>query len=73
VVRLYSHRPARLLGVETEETFVVVKLEEFKVRGEDFAGKCRHTPFEGFTAFGRVAATAARGRIYFRGGEVYSL
>ena len=73
VVRLYSHRPARLLGVEAEETFVVVKLEEFKVRGEDFAGKCRHTPFEDFTAFGRVAAAAVRGRIYFRGGEVYSL
>jgi dihydroorotase (EC 3.5.2.3) len=33
VVRLYSHRPARLLGVEAEETFVVVKLEEFKCVG----------------------------------------
>jgi dihydroorotase len=73
VVRLYSYRPARLLGVDPEGTFVVVKLEEFTIRGEEFAGTCRHTPFEGFRAFGRVVATAAKGMMYLKGEGVYSL
>jgi len=73
VVRLYSRRPARLLGVNPEGTFVVVKLEEFTIRGEEFVGTCKHTPFEGFRAFGRVVATAAKGRMYLKGEGVYSL
>jgi dihydroorotase (EC 3.5.2.3) len=73
VVRLYSHRPARLLGVDIENAFTIVKLEEFEVRSGDFVGSCKHTPFEGFKAFGKVVATAVRGRVYFRGGEVYAI
>ncbi|ACB40013.1 amidohydrolase family protein [Pyrobaculum neutrophilum] len=76
VVRLYSYRPARFLGVNADPTagyFTVVRLEEFAVRGEEFAGTCRHTPFEGFKAFGRVVATAVGGRVYFRDGEVEEL
>ncbi|MGC9131336.1 MAG: amidohydrolase family protein [Pyrobaculum sp.] len=76
VVRLYSFKPSSLLGVDVgieRGLFTVVKLEEFVVRGEEFAGSCRHTPFEGFRAFGRVVATAVGGRVYFRNGEVYDV
>ncbi|MGC8993939.1 MAG: amidohydrolase family protein, partial [Pyrobaculum sp.] len=76
VVRLYSYRPSRLLGVDVgieRGLFTVVKLEEFVVRGGEFAGSCRHTPFEGFRAFGRVVATAVGGRVYFHNGEVYDV
>ncbi|MEM1598935.1 MAG: amidohydrolase family protein [Pyrobaculum sp.] len=75
VVRLYSQRPAKFLGVDVDVGrgfFTVVKLEEYVVRGEDFAGTCKHTPLEGFKAFGRVVATAVGGKI-FLGGEEYEL
>ncbi|AFA40769.1 Dihydroorotase-related cyclic amidohydrolase [Pyrobaculum oguniense TE7] len=76
VVRLYSFRPSRLLGVDIDTargSFAVVKLEEFEIRGGNFAGSCKFTPFEKFKAFGMVEATAVRGKIYFKNGEVYSL
>ncbi|MEM0463552.1 amidohydrolase family protein [Pyrobaculum sp.] len=76
VVRLYSFRPSRLLGVDVDVArglFTVVRLEEFEIRGSDFAGSCKFTPFEKFKAFGQVEATAVRGKIYFKTGETYSL
>jgi len=76
VVRLYSHRPARLLGVDVDPlagTFTIVKLEEYTVKGEEFAGTCKFTPLEGLKAFGRVVATAVRGVVYFRDGEAKPL
>ncbi|MCX8136654.1 amidohydrolase family protein [Pyrobaculum aerophilum] len=76
VVRLYSHRPARFFDLQIDVKkgyFTVVRLEEFTVRGEEFAGTCKHTPFEGFKAFGRVFATSVGGRIYFKDGDVYMI
>lgn len=76
VVRLYSHRPARFLNVNNDiigGVFTIIKLEEFTVRGEEFAGRCKYTPFEGFRAFGVVVATAVGGKIFFRNGEVYDV
>jgi dihydroorotase len=76
VVRLYSYRPARFLRVDADPlsgVFTIVRLEEFRVRGNDFIGACKLTPFEGMLAFGRVVATAVGGRVYFRDGEIYEL
>lgn len=47
VLRLYHFRPARLLRVDVDiwrGYYTVVKLEEFQVRGGDFAGSCKFTP-----------------------------
>ncbi|MFN3803482.1 MAG: amidohydrolase family protein [Pyrobaculum sp.] len=75
VVRLYSKRPASLLGVDIDmgKEFAIVKLEEWTVRGSEFVGSCKFTPLEGRKAFGRVVATAVGGRLYFKDGEVYYL
>lgn len=75
-VRLYSARPGRMLDVPTDVRtghFAVVSLEPVRIRGEDFRGSCRFTPLEGMEAFGRVVATAVRGRIYFADGQVEEL
>jgi dihydroorotase len=75
-VRLYSYRPARFLRVNADPlsgVFTIVRLEEFRVQGNDFIGACKLTPFEGMLAFGRVVATAVGGRVYFRDGEIYEL
>ncbi|MCC6021042.1 MAG: amidohydrolase family protein [Thermoproteaceae archaeon] len=75
-VRLYSYRPARFLRVDADPlsgVFTIVRLEEFRVQGNDFIGACKLTPFEGMLAFGRVVATAVGGRVYFRDGEIYEL
>lgn len=67
VLRLYHFRPARLLRVDVDiwrGYYTVVKLEEFQVRGGDFAGSCKFTPFERRSLYGRVVATAVGGRLF---------
>ncbi len=74
VVRLYSKRPARFLGLDMGlDMFTIVKLEEWEVRGVDFLGKCKFTPLERRRVFGRVVATAVGGKIYFRDGANFDV
>ncbi|ABL78557.1 dihydroorotase [Thermofilum pendens] len=78
VIDLYSSRPASLLGVEKgaiavgmDADLVVVKREEWVVRGDEMVSKARYTPFEGWRLSTKTHAVFVRGRMVYAEGEFF--
>jgi len=80
IVKLMSESPARWLNlypckgtiaVGSDADLVIIDPNySWEIRGKDLLGKCKWTPFEGFTIKGRVERTMIRGNWVYGNGSI---
>ncbi len=80
IVEAYSMNPARLIGFDNLlgsievgklANLTIVDIDSsYKIDPSKFFSKARHSPFEGWTVYGRVVATFVRGKPVYMDGEI---
>lgn len=70
IERCYTN-PARIFNLETsDDTYIEVKMEEYKVENEKLKTKCGWSPFAGRKVLGKVDKVVIRGSTVLENGEV---
>lgn len=63
--------PRKILGLKVEDdTHVEVEPVEYKIRASDLKSKCKWTPFDGMTVFGKVKKVTIRSKLVYENGQV---
>jgi dihydroorotase-like cyclic amidohydrolase len=63
--------PRKILGLKAEnDTHIEVEPIEYKIRASDLKSKCKWTPFDGMTVFGKVKKVIIRSKLVYEDGKV---